>query len=220
VEESCRGAKLGHEGSHPRKETKRLGSRVYLPLWGGLKVLAKQELRGKTMMQLILAIVAIALISALAVASINYMPVWTKAADDAEQVTRSSLNRLEQAYDVLTRANNGDVPVVQGGPDGGFSALFLPTLRLAPAAPTNFRWVYGQHAADGSPKAGMNYFCLHSNGADEGAWRGIQRARAAFSSDQYFVSSACDSLENSTPSSYPSPAAVTFFVSYVPGITR
>jgi hypothetical protein len=176
------------------------------------------------MVQLIITVFAIALTTATILAGINYIPWWHKSAVSVEAITHSSLNQVEQAYDIATRAANGTPPGVSADADGGFSSIFVPVLKFEPAKPARYSWSYGKHAVDGSAYSGLNYVCLTPTDASagtEGVWKGFRNAKAVFSSSQFFINSTCGVTVNAaTPSSYPSNAVVTFYVAYTPGITR
>jgi hypothetical protein len=177
------------------------------------------------MHQLIIVIMSIVLTAAVAVASLNYLPSWQKSAAIAEKNVAESLTLLEQGYDVATRSQNGVQPAVTADPDGGFAAAMLPVLHFTPYAPTGYRWVYGQRAADGTQWAGLNYFCLtpsaDSPGASDGLTRGLTRLKQQFSPDQLFISAACGSSQNWQTVSGAAPTLrLTFFVAYTPGVTR
>ena len=177
------------------------------------------------MFQLILTVFSIALISLLAVASINYLPAWNNEAIDVEAKVRTGLGSVEQAYDVATRAQDGLPPPVTAEQDGGFRAGFLPYLRLMPPSPIGYTWNYGRYPSDSSAWSNLNYFCLSpSAGASSsttGEIRGIYRAKSMFSGDQFFVSTQCGSTVNSPRENAPSLLLhVTFFVAYTPGVTR
>lgn len=176
------------------------------------------------MFQLIIVVLAIALTAALVMVTVKYLPWWTLNANRVEDATRTSLLRLDQAYDVAARAANGVPPSVTADPDGGFVLNFRPVMRLLPAAPQNTVWVYGQHPVDATPYSGMHYFCLKTTtggGGDEALWRGVNRARGTFSSDQAYLNSACGAISSvSLPTTFPAPLALTFFVAYVPGIDK
>lgn len=169
------------------------------------------------MVHLLITVFTIVLTALLVVASINYYPWWYKTADAAEDVTKSSLRILEQAYDVATRANNGAPPeVLDSAIDGGFSTGFLPVLKLLPAAVPQFTWKYGS-------SSGMNYFCMQSTGPDvnEGAIRGIMRAKGLFSDSQVYVNSECGVHSSfvGIPRTLQK-LSVTMYVAYVPGISK
>lgn len=176
------------------------------------------------MTQLILTIVSIALTAAFLLASVNYIPWWTKTASDTEYVIKESLPKMERAYNVATVLGGGTAPAPTNEPDGGFKSLFEPIVKLLPAAPAGFEWRYGQYSGSEQPWAGLNYFCLlyTANGglADEGAWKGAIRANAVFSPQQYIIGNSCGgTTAQGMPNAYPQPLAITFFVAYVPGVT-
>lgn len=172
------------------------------------------------MVQLIISVMAIALTALTVLASISYIPWWYKKAADTDQVLRASLTQLEKGYKAATRTSAGVAPTATGTGDGGFDANFRPVLGLLPRAPGAFTWSYHQHPADSSAWAGLNYFCLTSTeDGSEGEWHGFKRAGAVFSAEQYVVSDTCgDTTSAALPSSYPAPLALTFFVTYVPGV--
>lgn len=177
------------------------------------------------MVQLIIVVLAIALLGLLLTATVNYIPWWYKTAADIEEVIRKSLSIVEQGYDVATRATDGTPPAVTTAADGGFAAGFTPVLKVLPAAPPGFTWVYGQRTTNDVPNlTGLNWFCLRhtaTGGGNEGAWRGSLRAAAVFSNSQYFINSECGAASSlSAPTSYPAPLAITFYVAYVPGINK
>ena len=174
------------------------------------------------MFQLILVVLAIALTSAILLASVKYLPWWTKSAALVDESVRTSLIRLEQAYDIATRGANGVPPAVEATPDGGFDAIFRPIMQLLPGSPGETSWVYGLNETAGL-YSGKNYFCLKTTGTggDEALWRGINRARATFSAEQAFLNADCGAGASvPLPSSYPTPLALTFYVAYVPGINK
>ena len=172
------------------------------------------------MIQLIITIVAIALTAVVLAASVSYIPWWYKTASDTQEVVHRSLLTMEQAYNVAARANNGTPPpVLPTQADGGFVTQFQPVIQLLPPTPPNFRWRYGLNSA-----LNLNWFCLENlepGGANEGAWRGVNRARSIFSPQQFVVSGSCgSSVSDPAPSSYPAPLTITYYVAYVPGISR
>ena len=174
------------------------------------------------MSQLLLVIFAFLLLDAAVLASINYLPWWTKGATDTERMVRTSATNLEQAYTLVTRANNGTPPVVLGGnADGGLSVNFSSVLPLAPASPEGFAWSYGQHPIDGSAYSGLNYFCM-SNPArlSQAHYQGIMRAKAVFGTSQAIFSDTCGStVETRSDDGRPSRGALTLYVNYIPGVT-
>jgi hypothetical protein len=175
------------------------------------------------MFSLILIIVSIALVSALVLATVQFVPWWVRSAADTERVLLASMPRLENAYDVAVRAADGVSPVPDAeAPDGGLATHFLPHLRFTPAAPGGFSWVYGRHPVDASRYSGMSYFCLRpSTGVamQEGVLRGAQRVRVLYSPDQVFLAPACGATANASAPQAPATLALTMFVAYTPGVT-
>jgi hypothetical protein len=175
------------------------------------------------MFQLILAIVAIALSAAQMLVGLNYTPVWVKTASDTDLITRTSMQTLEQAFDIATSANSGTSPTVTAAADGGLATNFLSIIKFTPAAPKGYQWVYGQHANDGTRYASMYYFCLTPTAgsqATQGVFRGVQRSMSIFPVDQVYVNSTCGATANyGAPSTFPAAMALTMYVSYVQPIS-
>lgn len=169
------------------------------------------------MSQLIITVVALLLTALVILGSVNYLPWWYKTAENAEEITRTSLHVLEDAYSVATRASNGVSPSVDAAAeDGGFSSRFLPILHILPAALPQFVWRYGQ-------ANGLNYFCMESTGAyvNEGAIRGLLRGKAVFSESQVTLNTTCGSTTSLSPTPLTSThLALTMFVTFVPGVSR
>lgn len=169
------------------------------------------------MAQLILTIIAIALFGLLSLATINFTPWWYKTAAVAEEVTKSSFRTLEQSYDLSVRLNDGAIPQVNAtAADGGLAQNFIPVIKHIPPAVPGFTWKYGQ-------SNGSNYFCMEGEGlaVNEGAFRGINRAKALFPETQMFISDTCGAASNNTAlSGSSSSVAVTLFVEFVPGLSR
>lgn len=172
------------------------------------------------MVQLLISVMAIALTALTILASISYIPWWYKKAADTDQVLRISLRSLDSAYKTAARNNGGIPPATTGASDGGFDAAFRPVLGLIPKAPSTFSWSYHQRPEDGTVWAGLHYVCLTATeDGTEGEWRGFKRAAAVFSSEQYVVSASCgDTTSSALPGSYPSELALTFYLTYVPGV--
>jgi hypothetical protein len=175
------------------------------------------------MFQLILAIVAIALSAAQMLAGLNYTPAWVKTASDTDLVARTSMQTLEQAFDIATSANSGTPPTVTAAADGGLATNFLSIIKFTPAAPQGYQWIYGQHANDGSRYANMYYFCLSPTAgaqATQGIYRGIQRSMSIFPADEVYVNTGCGAtVDYATPTSFPASMALTMYVSYVQPIS-
>jgi len=173
------------------------------------------------MFNLVIVIITIALTAALALASINYLPWWTKSASDVDTVARTSMNQLERAYDVTVRAANGTAPAPTGDADGGLMSQFGPVLRFTPVAPAGFSWRYGRYSGTDPRYANLDYFCLTptatGKGASEGVYRGFQRARNLYSREQVILAASCGATaDGAKPTMYPAPVSVTMFVLYTP----
>lgn len=145
------------------------------------------------MFQLMLTLIAIALTAAAAVASVNYLPWWHKAAGQSEQLMSRSLASLERGFDAVGRAMDGSPPDPTAEQDGGLMAYFGRTIGFRPAAVPGYAWTYGK--ANGGPYGGYHYFCMHpaAEGAhlSEASWRGVLRARAQYSPQQILLGAAC-----------------------------
>jgi hypothetical protein len=173
------------------------------------------------MHQLIITIIAIALSAAMALVSVNYIPWWTGHAADVEKVVRGSVPLLESAYIMATRAADGVPPVVTIEADGGLATNFMGLLRFTPAAPSNYTWVYGIHANDGTRYANLNYFCMQwssNTGLVGGLSAGLERAQSVFSADQFFIGPTCGAITN-TAETTGAPSTVTYYVAYAPGVS-
>jgi hypothetical protein len=168
------------------------------------------------MVQLLITVFSIILTALLIMVGITYAPWWYRTADATEELTKSSLHVMEQAYDVAARLNNGVVPLVTAEADGGFVSNFQPILKILPAAVPQFQWKYGE-------AYGLNYFCMESVGptVNEGVVRGILRAKGVFSDSQVFVNTICGAQTNEFPDPRETGRlALTMFVAFVPGISK
>jgi hypothetical protein len=177
------------------------------------------------MFHLIATVLAIALVAALSVTSLNYLPSWQVQAKAVAATSQVSLGALQQAYDIVTRTQNGVPPAVTTAQDGGFNAGFMSALRFTPTMPPGYAWTYGVHVVDGSQWSGLNYFCMKplegNAGASEGLVRGLARTATTFSADQLFFSDSCGATQDwASPTTYPAALHLTFFVAYTPGISR
>lgn len=171
---------------------------------------------------LILAILAIALTSALLMSSLSYLPAWQGAAQVNAELVQTGFARLERAYEVYAQAN-GDTPAAPtGAADGGLVANFGALLGFVPRAPDGYAWSYGQRPVDGGTYSGMHYFCLapvNTSAGSEGVARGILRLRQVVPQDQVVFSDACAATSDwSAPADYPQPLHATYYVIYVPGM--
>ena len=177
------------------------------------------------MFQFILVVLAIALSAAQLLVGLNYTPAWIKTASDTNLMARTSMQTLEQAFDIATSANSGTSPTVTTAADGGLATNFLPIIKFTPAAPQGYQWVYGQHPNDGTYYANMYYFCMqpatgNSQGATQGIYRGVQNAMSIFPTNQVFANTTCGATASyGTPASFPIQMALTMYVTYVPPVS-
>lgn len=174
------------------------------------------------MFQLILVVVAIALMSALVVATVQYAPWWTRSALETEKLVYQSMQRLEDAYDLAVRAADGTAPApISANTDGGLSAHFLPYLKFTPAAPGGFVWKYGRHPEGAGRYSNMDYFCLTPVDQalmQEGVLRGVRKVRSLYSVDQTFLADECGATSNADNVSAPADLKLTLYVAYTPGV--
>lgn len=169
------------------------------------------------MLQIVMVIMAIALSAGVLAVSINYMPFWRIASEDAYQLGRNGFTALEQAYKAYARDNAGAVPPATLEVDGGIIA-FKPYYSFLPKAPSGFAWKYGYSATQN-----LNYFCLYPTGAGgtEGVFRGLKRLHGVFSDEQYFIaaggSAECGTIGiDPAFTTWPRAFVATYFVRYVP----
>lgn len=176
------------------------------------------------MHHLIITVLAILLAGSMVWLGVNYVPIsHTERLAVAEKLT-NALPKLETGYDVVTRANGGTPVAVTADADGGFASNYLPVIKFTPALPAKMSISYGKYAGGVARYADLNYFCLRGDAAlmrRQQVWDGILRAKATFSADQFFVSSACGVASNVALGATPpaSSYVITFFVAYVPPIT-
>lgn len=136
---------------------------------------------------------------------------------DATSIVQKELPVLQRSYQHLVSAQEGYAPPVTAAPDGGFSEVFSPLLKLLPATPPGFAWSYHRYPDDASPWAGMNYVCLKGDGpSSRVSFRGLVNASSGFHPGRYFVSEACGSTASLPSTAEQQRYAVTFFLAYTP----
>lgn len=156
------------------------------------------------MFHLILAVISIALVSAVALATLNYMPAWQKPAADIAFATRDALVRIDGAYQIVAQMNGGTAPDPSGTPTSAFQDILVtPVLKFTPAAPLNYKWTYNKFSDPGNPSSvynGLHFVCLMpktSGGtANMAVQQGMLRAASVFSADQAFVADSCGSTSH------------------------
>jgi hypothetical protein len=175
------------------------------------------------MISLILTVLSIALLSAIAVISISYMPHWSKEQGEVASQVRKSSQDLERAFH-LYALGHSDTPaaVISGDADGGLAANFTSFLGFLPPAIPGYQWVYGNTGPAGaSGYQNTSYFCMKPQVAGgstgEGKVRGITRAKLFLSDEQAFMGTNCGEPTNVAFNTFPAPMTFTYFVRYVPG---
>lgn len=174
------------------------------------------------MTSLILTVISIVLLAALSVATINYLPSWSRDKTETTEVVRTAVVRLDRAFHLYAQAHGGTPAPVIAGEDGGLASNFLPYLPFVPPAVRGHRWVYGM--TDASAPAGYQntaYFCMtpttYGASTGEGRLRGVLAAQQFMSEQQAFVAPACGATANAAYSTFPAPMSFTYFVRHVPG---
>lgn len=174
------------------------------------------------MFSLFLVVMSIMLVGALALVSIKYIPFGFKERDQIVDQLSAALPKLENAYDVVTRANSGTPPTTTAAADGGFADNFLPVLRFTPALPPTMSISYGLYSGADPKYTGLNYFCIKGSAeylSNDFALKGIAKTKNVFSPDQYFISETCGVPSNINVASPPANYVITFFVAYVPPVS-
>lgn len=157
------------------------------------------------MLSLILTIMSIFLLGAAALISISYLP-------SGEYATQATLNKLKTGLNGLQTGYNNYVAATGSTPTtANWSSVLTPQYVFLPPVPSNnLQWSYVAGAAYGSSTG--NYFCL-SGTWTKSQYQGAVFAANWFSPQAYFINSSCGATSSeSTPSSWPASAAVTFWV--------
>jgi hypothetical protein len=175
------------------------------------------------MISLITTILAISLLAAMLLITVNYLPGWQSTSKQTSALVLNSFNDLRGAFASAWTADNVNSyktgtyldPPASGTGDGGLEANFGPYM-YTPGAPAGYTWAYGHSSVNG-----LSYFCMYptGSGANFGVFEGIKSAIRSFggSSGQITLASggsaACGSTSNSAPpASYPANYALTLFV--------
>jgi len=169
------------------------------------------------MSSLILLAITIATLAALSVAAINYTPWWIQNAQVSYDLAEKGFARLERAYELATASSPDETPPVPSNEaDGGMRSLLATHYGFLPKAPKSMAWVYG-HQSSGH-YAGLDYFCVRGAQVDEGTYRGLARLAKTLGATQAVMTIGCAGATASTPSGFPAPAAMTYYVQYVPEV--
>lgn len=179
------------------------------------------------MHQLIITLMAIVLVSIMALTGISYIPWWHKSAESTKISMGPALDTLEKSYIALARQMDGNVPDPTLAEDGGLSAIFSATYKFAPKALPGYAWVYAKHPVDGSLYSGLHYFCLKPNNPanpmSEGVYKGLSHVAAKYPTTQLIISNStsCREASYTAVSGVPSTAgSVILYVSFIPGVSQ
>lgn len=171
------------------------------------------------MASLILAILTIALLSAMAVTAINYTPWYLPRAQAAHEIAAQGVQRLEKAYELASAANTpADTPPdPTAASDGGLAQRFATYYGFKPAAPLATSWSYGKQSAAGTFQ-GANYFCLQGGAVNYAEYVGMLRLANTLGAQQAVIAGNCGATANSTLTAFPGPVALTYYVQYSAGV--
>lgn len=166
------------------------------------------------MLQLILTVVGLAILSLAWLPHVAPRLPEEQSARDNAVLLEKALPRFQRAFQTLTEATDGIPPEAAGGSTDAVE-VFGPLLRIAPAAPSGFQWVYAQHPADGSARAGQFYVCAFSTTAGRGAWDALKQTAGAGDSN-VALGYACGQTITPPVQEFPATAAVTLYLTYEP----
>ncbi|MHB1666044.1 hypothetical protein [Thiomonas sp.] len=157
------------------------------------------------MTSLVLTIMSIALLAAMALATVSYLPADTDSISTAQSQVSAGFISLQNGYNAYVAAT-GSVPTT-----ANWSSVLTPQYVFLPAAPLNTSWAY----TAGAPYSGSatgNYFCL-SGTMNQAQYTGMINAARQFSPQAFFYGSACGATSDAaTPTTWPATVAVTFWV--------
>lgn len=161
------------------------------------------------MLQLILAVLGLALLTLAWLPHLQMPAVAQQRSDVAATVLPRALPRFQKAYQLLTEQGEG-VP-----PSSSLSAeaVYGPVLRLMPAAPEGFVWVYGRQTNEGSSYTGRDYICALSQAPKDGQRAGLIRAQALLAESDVEVGHVCGS-NSSASGQAQERVALTFYLRY------
>ncbi len=156
------------------------------------------------MIGLLLTLMSIFLLSAMVMVTINYVPANQGSILLAQNLIQTGLTGLQTGYNNYVAAT-GSVPTTSN-----WANVLTPQYVFLPAAPLNMSWSYTSGATYGSTTG--NYFCLSGN-MTQAQYQAAVNDMGDFSSQAYFLNTACGSTANgTTPTSWPASAALTFWV--------
>lgn len=170
------------------------------------------------MFNLILTIIAIGLLAAMAVASVNYVPWWQKPALETSARVQASLVSLDRAFQAASQA--GALTGTFASPQEALESLLVqPYLRFTPPGLPGYTWgLYKKDVTNpGDPYSGLFYLCLAPSSAStpssEATVTGLTRAAAIASSQQAVVAPACGATASAAG---PGAPALTYYLVAAP----
>ena len=149
------------------------------------------------MFGLLMALMSIAMLSAVSVAMVNYMPVdaliaykaRTKTHDGFKQIASGAVRYIKSVSDA-----NGNAFLPAPGTD--LSTALQPAFVYIPPAPAGMAWSVVSSSYGGWPAIAI---CLHPQSTvDPVVARGVLSVQPQFPSASMFVSSTCNAVANST----------------------
>lgn len=166
------------------------------------------------MLQLIITVVSLAILSLAWLPHVTPRLPEEQTGRDSAVLLEKALPQFQRAYQALTAEAEGTPPEATGGAVDA-SAVFGPLLRIAPAAPAGFQWVYAQHPADSSARAGQFYVCAFSMTAGRGAWDALRQTAGTAGPDAV-LGYECGEAVADPIQEFPATAALTLYLTYEP----
>lgn len=152
------------------------------------------------MMNLVIVVMSIALMSFMAMASINYISSDARIAAAIEPQLKNGFSSLEVGFNNY-QLNTGVQPNLMS--DITPSYAFIPAVPVATTA-----WTFGSGGTGGNGR----YFCL-SGQMPSAMIRAAKNLTNVFSPQAYFINSSCGALSTSVPTGINPSVAITYWVS-------
>lgn len=147
------------------------------------------------MFGLVMAIISIALFSAIALVTMNHIPIDALIASKARAKTQEGMQSLAAGsvrYIKSVTDVNGVVSLPAPGTD--LSGVIQPNFAFIPAAPTGMTWSIHSATYSGLPAVAI---CLQPvSTIDEATRRGVASVQGQFPAAAVFVNSSCEALSN------------------------
>lgn len=157
------------------------------------------------MFGLVMAIISIALFSAVTLVTMNYIPIDALIASKARAKTQEGMQALAAGsarYIKSVTDINGVATLPAPGTD--LSGVIQPNFAFIPAAPAGMSWSILSSSYSGLPAIAI---CLQPvSTIDEATRRGVVSVQGQFPAAAVFVNSGCEALSNG------SGAHVTYWV--------